>query len=241
MKTPSSFPKMISITFGTVLLFYLPMAIVGYWAYGADVQTPIYDSLCSVNNPLQCSVVGKSGVYTAIIAVTVHVMFSYAIVLNPTELAVRRHSCQPTPARTHLHTSHVDVVQLQLERLLKTDKTNHPKLFSVLLRTGLVALTLGIGELIKNFGDFLNLVSAVTNSFTSFVFPSLFYMILFWTELDYLTIAWNVLIIVAALLGFAFGGYDSLNAVICDMSQGKYNIGLACSNSTMPAVYQSCF
>jgi hypothetical protein len=88
MKTPSSFSKMIIYTFSIVLVFYLPLAVVGYWAYGDTIQSPIYDSLCDISNPDSCSVVGKSGVYTAILAVSIHVLMSYAIVLNPTELEV---------------------------------------------------------------------------------------------------------------------------------------------------------
>jgi hypothetical protein len=91
MKTPSSFSKMIIYTFSIVLVFYLPLAVVGYWAYGDTIQSPIYDSLCDISNPDSCSVVGKSGVYTAILAVSIHVLMSYAIVLNPTELEV----CHP--------------------------------------------------------------------------------------------------------------------------------------------------
>jgi hypothetical protein len=104
-----------------------------------------------------------------------------------------------------------------------------------------VGVTLLIGVSIQNFSDFLNLVSSVTNSFTSFVFPCLFYVILFWHDIRWYEVVWNVVIIVAALLGFAFGGYGSLSAVVCDLSDYSYGLGQNCTVAVDPLTYSSCF
>ena len=151
-----------------------------------------------------------------------------------------------------------------MERVLKVDQSTQPLLFRIGVRTCLVLVTLGLGELvrrahkqwgiagaaltppqIKNFGDFLDLVSAVTNSFTSFILPCVFFLRLFWKDVSWPLFAWNVLIICAALGGFVFGGYDALAAVLCDITDGSVsifpkNLG-GCSASPNATTYPSCF
>ena len=87
MEKPQHFNRMIVSSFGIILVFYLPLAIVGYWAYGRGTESPIYNNLCG--DGVDCGLAEKIGVFLAILSVTVHIMFSYAIVINPTELAVR--------------------------------------------------------------------------------------------------------------------------------------------------------
>ena len=45
MRRPEEYNKMINVVFSAiVLLFYLPMVIVGYDTFGDGVATPIYDT-----------------------------------------------------------------------------------------------------------------------------------------------------------------------------------------------------
>ena len=85
MKKPEQFNKMIILTFLGILAFYLPMSVSGYWAYGINTGSPIYNNICDTT----CSFIQSTGKWLAIFAITLHIMLSYAIVLNPTERAVR--------------------------------------------------------------------------------------------------------------------------------------------------------
>src|SRR3990167_4018 len=91
MKKPQKYNFMITGTFVAILFFYVPMAATGYFAYGTETVSPIYNNLCpppDCNNVTSCSFGQQLGKWLAILAVTAHVILSYAIVLNPTEIAV---------------------------------------------------------------------------------------------------------------------------------------------------------
>lgn len=86
MKKPGQFNIMIGATFVAILGFYIPMSVIGYYAYGSETESPIYNNLC--DGSAACDYGEQLGKWLAIFAVTAHVMLSFAIVLNPTELAV---------------------------------------------------------------------------------------------------------------------------------------------------------
>jgi len=187
MKFPHQYNAMIITTFIGVLLFYLPMAIVGYAAYGSDTLNPIYDNICSNSD---CPFGDALAKYIAILLLTLHVMFSYGIVINPTELA--------------------------LENYFQVEQRNPSLPYRILCRTFLWSITLIFALLIPKFGDILNLVSSVTNTFTVFILPCIFYMKLFWAEIQQsrfriFVIGFNVLIMCFAVLGGSFGTYDSIH------------------------------
>jgi len=193
MKKPQQFNIMIGGTFAAILLFYIPMAAIGYYAFGSGTLSPIYNNLCP-DDADSCTYSQQLGKWLAIFAVTAHVMLSFAIVLNPTELA--------------------------FERLCGVDKWENPvmrKLTGVSLRTVLVVVTVLVAELIPDFGDFLNLVSSLTNTATSFVFPCLFHLVLFWPTVknNYFVIFVNITIIcITSIAGF-FGATFAISAILC--------------------------
>jgi len=191
MAKPKQFNKMIFSSYMVILLFYLPLAIIGYWAFGQDVPSPVYNALCMNDCPTQ----ERVGKIIAVIALTVHVLFSYTVILNPSELA--------------------------LERALGTDNWSYPKLWSVVARTVIVLLTCELAILIPDFGDFLGLVSSVTGPFTAYILPCLFYLKLFWEELKagprwlmIVIVAFNCLIILISVLGGFYGGYQALYSIV---------------------------
>jgi len=192
MAKPKQYNMMILLTFIAILAFYLPISIIGYWAYGDQTLSPIYNNLCAGNS---CPTQERVGKIVAIIAITLHVMFSYAVVINPSELAA--------------------------ERVLKIDERSAAKAKSVLLRTVLVIITALLAIAIPNFGLFLNLVSSFTSSFTAFILPSVFYLKIFWDDFQRMPgwrraaiISWNTLIIVCALLGCFFGSLNSITGIL---------------------------
>jgi hypothetical protein len=97
MSEKQQYNKMVVACFGFIVAFYLPVAVIGYWAYGNETQSPIYNNLCdSTDGAGSCSYQSQLGLYLAILGVTVHVILSYALNINPVERAV----CTPHMCRT---------------------------------------------------------------------------------------------------------------------------------------------
>lgn len=94
-------------------------------------------------------------VKSAYVFITAHVVMAYPIPLNP--------------------------VSLQLERILGVDKMSGRQelLNRVVLRTGLVLLTVFIASVVPYFGDILQLVSSLSIVIAAFIFPPLFYYLLY--------------------------------------------------------------
>ena len=70
MKKPKQWKNVMLVAMGVCMAFYLLIGIVGYWAYGTDVQSPILNTL-------------RSGPLTtiAIILITIHVILAAPIML----------------------------------------------------------------------------------------------------------------------------------------------------------------
>jgi len=79
MAKPSQYGWMIVLSFVGVMCFYLPMCMVGYGVYGESVATVIYDTP---------EMHGSAAVQAVIALITVHLLCSYPIVLNPPERAL---------------------------------------------------------------------------------------------------------------------------------------------------------
>ena len=73
MKQPSLFNSSIVLAYIVVLLMYLPVSILGFVAFGDDVQTNVLMNLSSTSGVTKC--------VAALIAS--HLLFSFIIVLNP--------------------------------------------------------------------------------------------------------------------------------------------------------------
>lgn len=80
MQRPEQYTFMCLATFAVALLvFYLPVACVGYSTYGDLVESPIYETP---------QLKGVTLVKVIIALLTTHLLMSYVIVLNPPELAL---------------------------------------------------------------------------------------------------------------------------------------------------------
>jgi len=175
MKNPSQYRTMIVCAFAGVLVMYLPMLIIGYAVFGDKATSPIYSEETMKNNPW---------VKVVIVALTLHLIGAYAIVINPPERA--------------------------LETTIGIDNWKYPLFWRILIRTGFVALTalVSITLGIQNFGPFLDLVSAFTSTFTQFIFPCLFFLKLTYdngVKVSKLEWGFNLLITAVALIGATFG------------------------------------
>ena len=73
MRQPSLFNSSIIMAYLTVLAMYLPVSILGFFAFGDDVQTNILMNLSSTSAVTKC--------VAALIAS--HLLFSFVIVVNP--------------------------------------------------------------------------------------------------------------------------------------------------------------
>eukprot|EP01095_Lingulamoeba_sp_RSL-Kostka_P003144 TRINITY_DN1404_c0_g1_i1.p1 TRINITY_DN1404_c0_g1~~TRINITY_DN1404_c0_g1_i1.p1 ORF type:complete len:517 (+),score=131.71 TRINITY_DN1404_c0_g1_i1:64-1614(+) len=208
MKNKNQYNIMISLTFLVILIFYLPMSIVGYGAYGGNypddenlpfhTESPIYSNFCpsTCDTPPCCDLFLEWATWICIFLITIHVMMSYAIVINPSERAA--------------------------ERLLKIDdieNTQKQVLFRVLLRTGMVLGTFFFAEIIPDFPDFLNLISSCTNTATSFIFPCTFFLMMYWDKYkkNYLVIGFNVAIIILAFFFGVMGAYNGFIGICCNV------------------------
>lgn len=83
MAKPQQFKPMIAVTYTGILGLYLPMAVLGYWAYGDSALSPIYRNICTDGD--DCTYWQLLGIWLAVLALTVHVILAYAVILHPTE------------------------------------------------------------------------------------------------------------------------------------------------------------
>jgi amino acid permease len=131
----------------------------------------------------------------AYVAITAHVVMAYPIPLNPVSLA--------------------------LERLLGIDKKKGASelVARCISRTCLVLLTVFIASVVPYFGDFLNLVSSLSIVVVAFVFPPLFYYLLFrhtkvFTLMELVTMGGLMVFgVVAAVIGI----YYAINGLQADI------------------------
>jgi len=205
MAKPHEYGRMIVFSFIGVMAFYLPMCAVGYGVYGEGVGTVIYDTPGIQGTPPMQAVVGL---------ITLHLLCSYPLVLNPPELALEAlwelepASMSSTSSWTTLPLTESLRSQKPLLARLSTGLRAHPLVLRVVLRLGFVAFTttVSLATPIDRFGPFLNLVSSFTSTFTVFILPCAFYVKLVGPRnLSRLELAWNVAILVFSVVGATFG------------------------------------
>ncbi|CAL1528940.1 unnamed protein product [Lymnaea stagnalis] len=137
MRNPEKFGKAIFIAYMIVLLMYLPVAISGYMAYGINAQDNILLSVSS--GPMQ---------YTVEILITLHLICSFIIVINPV--------CQ------------------EFEEILKIPRSFGYK--RVIFRTLMMGVVLFVAESIPRFGAILSLVGGSTTTLLAYILPPVFYL-----------------------------------------------------------------
>ena len=79
VKEPQKFSLMSSVTFLLITLSYLPIGIVGYWAFGDNVQSPILENVR--DSPMKT---------ISIVCLLLKLLISYAVGIHPSEQALEK-------------------------------------------------------------------------------------------------------------------------------------------------------
>ncbi len=87
MAVRQKYNMMVYTSYTIVTIIYVSIGLVGYWAYGLGTLSPVYFNFCVGDSV--CSLSEKFGIYFVVFLVTIHVMMSYAINMNPVERFVR--------------------------------------------------------------------------------------------------------------------------------------------------------
>ncbi|KAH9525600.1 hypothetical protein Btru_001799 [Bulinus truncatus] len=181
MRNPEKFGLAIFISYMIVLFMYLPVAITGYWVYGSNTKDNILQSVST--GPLQ---------YTVEILITMHIICSFIIVINPV--------CQ------------------ELEELLKIP--THFSIKRVIFRTLMMGVVLFVAESIPHFGAILSLIGGSTLTLLAYILPPVFYLKLCsmegkWEKITvplHTKVACIEILVVGTLVGFA-ATYSAIEAL----------------------------
>eukprot|EP00667_Euglena_gracilis_P011342 EG_transcript_11588 len=146
LRDKSTFKQMCYASMPTTLLMYLPVAVLGYWAFGDKVADPIFKNFSG------------SAINVVIILLLAHVTMSYAIIMNPPELAFEEQVVKLLSGRPH-------------DPKVRVLLHNRWPL-RMALRLLVTGLTVLIARAVPCFPILLSLVSSVTGTTTSFVFPT---------------------------------------------------------------------
>ncbi|RCN45215.1 transmembrane amino acid transporter protein [Ancylostoma caninum] len=135
MRQPRHFSKAVMLSYIVLFLLYSPVAIGGYAVYGTSLSDSIVSSIQTPSLRLLISVL-----------ITLHVLFSILIIINPLHQAVEE----------HVGVKH----EFGIGR------------FAV--RTAVLFSTTLAASLLPNFGVFLDLVGSSSMTLLALVFPGLF-------------------------------------------------------------------
>jgi len=125
--------------------------------------------------------------------ITAHVFFAYPLPLNPVCIAVES--------------------ALKISRM-----TGNAELTArVFSRTMLVLLTMFVASVVPYFGDLLNIVSSVSTTCTAFIFPPVFYYVLYTRagiEISFSEKCYLLCIVTLGVLAFSVGSYYAFKGLI---------------------------
>lgn len=149
LKDKSTYRPMCYVSMPITLLMYLPVAVIGYWAFGDKVADPIFKNFDS------------AVINFVILLLLAHVVMSYAIIMNPPELALEDQVVKMMNGGANPGVQHI--------------AKRHRWSLRIVLRIFLTGLTVAIARAVPCFPILLSLVSSITGTTTSFIFPVLFY------------------------------------------------------------------
>ena len=191
MRAPPRFNAMFNIAFAAVLALYLPVAIVGYAKYGASVHSPILLSL-------------PSGSWLQVLAkamLCAHVMLAYPILMM---LFVRG-----VENALHVAPSGADPLSPASAPGVPAPSSAPTRRGYIVKRTVIravaIALNVAVAIFAPYFSDMMGLIGALGSVMTTFVLPTVFYVVLRTTGPDG-GHAKRVLPVAVGLIG-AVGGF----------------------------------
>jgi len=191
MRNPKNFNAMFNLSFITVMILYLPPAIVGYWAYGSAVNSPVLLSL-------------PSGVATdiAVIAITLHTLVVIPIICNPIALAIE------------------GVLQIESRSLIpgKIGPSAVTELiYRVIIRAILLAAQAAVAIAVPHFPDLMDLVGATCVTAVVFLVPCAIHLKTRWKKIPYYELAWIAAVLWTGMIGGSIGMYTSLVQLYFDL------------------------
>ncbi|PRP88221.1 hypothetical protein PROFUN_04044 [Planoprotostelium fungivorum] len=177
MRDTRSYGTFLNVAFVCVIILYLPPAILPYIYFGDAVKSPVLESLST-------AVAGLSRSYTvpidlALVAITLHLWLTIPILNNP--------------------------VFLYFEEVTRLDKAKAAPVYRILYRTAILALQVLVACVVKDFGDFMDLLGSTVISATVFFFPCLMYLKLNWNNIPVYEKMWNYVVLLLASLGSIVG------------------------------------
>nr|CDJ94972.1 Amino acid transporter domain containing protein [Haemonchus contortus] len=135
MAKPRHFGKAVILSYIVLFLLYSPVALSGYAVYGTSISDSV---ISSIQTPILRLLIS--------VLITLHVLFSILIIINPLHQGVEE----------HVGVKH----EFGIGR--------------VIVRTIVLFLTTFVASLLPNFGVFLDLVGSTSMTALTLVFPGLF-------------------------------------------------------------------
>jgi len=190
METPSDFPLVSNISFTIITELYVLVAIAGYAGFANALSScGILSSLSSV---YQDSTVFDVLVKIVIALLTLHLILTFPIPMNP--------------------------INLNIESIFGTSKLDPKKevVTRVMLRTVLMLLVVFVASVVPYLSDIISILSSIAGAAVAFILPCIFYYVL--NRENYVPIPkWQIALQAGTvLLGLAVGvagtylGVDSL-------------------------------
>ncbi|XP_043261483.1 proton-coupled amino acid transporter 1 isoform X1 [Colletes gigas] len=196
MKKPSNFNKTLGVlNVGMVIVgaMFVAMGFMSYLKYGEAVAGSVTLNLEKTEVVDGKNVVDHSSLPQCIkIAISLSILLTYALQF------------------------YVPVAIMWPKIVEQFGPFTWPVLSETVFRSVLCFLTFVLAEAIPKLGLFISLVGAVSSTALALIFPPIIEMVVWWqhTSLGLSTIAKDITIIVIGFLGFVFGTYESLNAIV---------------------------
>ena len=214
MAQPKRFPLAVTVATLLAILFYLPVAITGYFVFGATVQD-MYQSLSSVFDK-QTHPVQVGAMIASMLILLGHLFFTFPIIFSALATQIESQiklSRASQHASIHLASedssiegqemTKVDVIEEDIKS--KQKPTLFTRVVIELIRPTLWALVTLLAVLVPHFLDLLVVVSAVTNTLIVMICPVVLYVVLKRRKMGSLPI-WEyfvcfIVLVVACIIG----------------------------------------
>eukprot|EP00301_Raphidiophrys_heterophryoidea_P009114 c1343_g1_i2.p1 GENE.c1343_g1_i2~~c1343_g1_i2.p1 ORF type:complete len:268 (-),score=70.32 c1343_g1_i2:174-977(-) len=182
---PAQFLPVVNAGFFVLMSMYLPTAVIGYWAYGNDVYSPI---LCSLPRSAVIPTISK-------VIVAFHCLAAFPILMNVifTELEgflIGSRDSEPQSGAMPVYVSRS------------------------LLRAFIVSLAGVVAFFVPYFPEFMTLVGACCITMMVFVLPIVFNFRLRGHLLGFPEKIWGVLILITGLVGGINGAWQGMRDMV---------------------------
>jgi amino acid permease len=199
MRTKREFKRVFDWAFALMVLLYLPVCAVGYYAFGSGTMSPILDNLLAVD-----SLATRIASQIATVAITLHLWFVIPLLMNPVVLTTER-SVNERLARG---------MGLSVEDAEDDYGFGIPQRTQLLVRVVnrllMCMITTGIAIALPSFGNFMAFIGATSVACTVFVLPCVFYMKIFWHRIGTLELIWICMVLLTACFASAVGVYSAI-------------------------------